>query len=71
MVQVWKNLYAGLRIATAHSLHKCLGVCYFHGNYWSFQKNAKIANPLVQVTSALTDIFPESQIKLKDSAIKD
>lgn len=38
-------------------LHKCLGVCYLHRNYWSFQKNAKIANPLVQVTSALTDLF--------------
>lgn len=27
-------------------------------NYRSFQKNAKSVNPLVQVTSALTDVFP-------------
>lgn len=71
MAQVWKNLQASVRLATAHSFHKCLGICYFQENYWSFQKNAKIANPLVQVTSALTDLFPEPQIKLKDSAIKD
>lgn len=66
MAQVCKNLYAGVRIVTAHSLHKYLGNSFFHGSYWSFQKECSSANLLVQVTSALTDISSESQIKLKD-----
>lgn len=42
MAQVCKNLCTGVRIVTAHSLHKYLGISYFHGNYWSFQKNAEV-----------------------------
>lgn len=67
---VQENLYSGVRTATMYSLHKCLSMCYIHQNYWSFPNNANSANLLVSLTSALTDVFPVSQIKTKGSSHK-